>query len=88
MMMRLLMVFLALLLDHGRAASPNSGWLLAAAASATGVLLENPGHYRLAGGEHFPTVADMQNCQRLIAICVTLFLLTGVIAALLLTVYR
>lgn len=33
--------------DHGRTASPNAGWPMAAMAGALGVGLEKPGHYRL-----------------------------------------
>ena len=36
--------------DHGRTASPNAGWTMAAMAGALGVTLEKPGAYRLGHG--------------------------------------
>jgi adenosylcobinamide-phosphate synthase len=36
--------------DHGRTASPNAGWTMAAMAGALGVTLEKPGAYRLGAG--------------------------------------
>ena len=36
--------------DHGRTASPNAGWPMAAMTGALGVGLEKPGHYRLGDG--------------------------------------
>jgi adenosylcobinamide-phosphate synthase len=36
--------------DHGRTASPNAGWTMAAMAGALGVTLEKPGAYRLGDG--------------------------------------
>lgn len=36
---------------HGRTASPNAGWTMAAMAGALGVTLEKPGAYRLGCGE-------------------------------------
>jgi adenosylcobinamide-phosphate synthase len=37
--------------EHGRTASPNAGWTMAAMAGALGVTLEKPGAYRLGAGE-------------------------------------
>lgn len=36
--------------EHGRVASPNAGWTMAAMAGALGVALEKPGAYRLGSG--------------------------------------
>ncbi len=41
--------------EHGRTASPNAGWTMAAMAGALGVTLEKPGAYRLGSGP-LPTV--------------------------------
>lgn len=63
--------------EHGRTASPNAGWPMAAAAAACGVWLEKPGHYRLGGGRA-PGARDVQAARRLTlvaALLVTLPLL-------------
>jgi len=63
--------------EHGRTASPNAGWPMAAAAGACGVWLEKPGHYRLGGGRA-PGARDVQAARRLTlaaALLVTLPLL-------------
>lgn len=66
-----------MLRDQGQVASPNAGWPMTAAAGVLGVLLEKPGHYRLAGAEQYPLAADIQKCRRLVAVCVILFFLAG-----------
>jgi adenosylcobinamide-phosphate synthase len=43
--------------DHGRTASPNAGWPMAAMAGALGVGLEKPGHYRI-GDSPVPESAE------------------------------
>ena len=45
--------------DHGRTASPNAGWPMAAAAGALGVWLEKIDHYRLGHGRD-PAVSDLR----------------------------
>ena len=42
--------FTAMWRDHGRTASPNAGWTMAAMAGGLGVVLEKPGAYRLGSG--------------------------------------
>jgi adenosylcobinamide-phosphate synthase len=44
--------------DHGRTASPNAGWTMAAMAGALGVTLEKPGAYRLGEGP-LPTASTI-----------------------------
>ncbi len=53
--------------EHGRTASPNAGWTMAAMAGALGVALEKPGAYRLGTGG-LPTVATVDRAVRLIMI--------------------
>jgi adenosylcobinamide-phosphate synthase len=44
---------------HGRTASPNAGWTMAAMAGALGVSLEKPGAYHLGAGR-FPDAGDIE----------------------------
>jgi adenosylcobinamide-phosphate synthase len=44
--------------DHGRTASPNAGWTMAAMAGALGVALEKPPAYRLGHGP-LPPATDI-----------------------------
>ena len=63
--------------EHGRTASPNAGWPMAAAAGACGVWLEKPGHYRLGDGPP-PAASEVEAARRLTlvaALLVTLPLL-------------
>ncbi len=53
--------------QHGRTASPNAGWTMAAAAGALGVTLEKQGHYQLGTGER-PAAADIRQTQQLVAV--------------------
>jgi adenosylcobinamide-phosphate synthase len=52
---------------HGRTASPNAGWPMAAMAGALGVRLEKPGHYILGDGPE-PTAADISIAVRTVII--------------------
>ncbi|MBI4591775.1 MAG: cobalamin biosynthesis protein CobD [Candidatus Rokubacteria bacterium] len=49
--------------EHGRTASPNAGWTMAAMAGALGVALEKPGAYRLGSGAS-PTVETIDRAIR------------------------
>lgn len=49
--------------DHGRTASPNAGWTMAAMAGALGVELEKPGVYRLGNGD-LPTAEAIDRAIR------------------------
>lgn len=59
--------------DHGRTASPNAGWTMAAMAGALGVALEKPGAYRLGDGPA-PTPDDITRAVRLLAVAAALAL--------------
>ena len=52
--------------DHGRTASPNAGWTIAACAGLLGVALEKPGHYRIGGGSRDPFWYDVGAAARLV----------------------
>ncbi len=52
--------------DHGRTASPNAGWTMAAVAGALGVTLAKPGAYHLGDGRA-PEPADVVRAVRLMA---------------------
>jgi adenosylcobinamide-phosphate synthase len=52
---------------HGRTASPNAGWTMAAMAGALGVRLEKPGHYLLGEGAE-PTAADISIAVRIMIV--------------------
>jgi len=51
---------------HGRTASPNAGWTMAAMAGGLGVTLEKPGAYRLGLGR-LPDARDVEAAVRIMA---------------------
>lgn len=53
--------------QHGRTASPNAGWPMAAAAGALGVTLEKAGAYRLEGGVDLPGWEAIRRARLLVA---------------------
>lgn len=53
--------------DHGRTASPNAGWPMAAAAGALGVWLEKIDHYRLGSGRD-PAASDIRAVRTLVLV--------------------
>lgn len=53
--------------QHGRTASPNAGWAMAATAGALGVWLEKVDHYRL-GTDRAPVPSDIDRARRLVVI--------------------
>src|SRR5256712_674553 len=55
------------LAHHGRTASPNAGWPMAAAAGALGLRLAKPGPYSLGTG-HAPGPCDIRRARRHVAI--------------------
>lgn len=57
--------------DHGRTASPNAGWAVAAMAGALGIVLEKPGHYRLGEGM-LPAAGDIPRSVRLMTVAALL----------------
>jgi adenosylcobinamide-phosphate synthase len=69
--------------DHGRTASPNAGWTMAAMAGALGVTLEKPGSYRLGDGPS-PTPDHIIRAVHLMAVAAALTLPPLVAVSLLL----
>jgi adenosylcobinamide-phosphate synthase len=59
--------------DHGRTASPNAGWTMAAMAGALGVTLAKPGSYRLGDGPS-PTPDHITRAVHLMAVAAALAL--------------
>jgi adenosylcobinamide-phosphate synthase len=59
--------------DHGRTASPNAGWTMAAMAGALGVMLEKPGAYRLGDADP-PAPRHIGLAVRLLAVAAALTL--------------
>ena len=59
--------------DHGRTASPNAGWTMAAMAGALGVALTKPGAYRLGDGR-VPAPHDIVRSVRVMAVAAALAL--------------
>jgi adenosylcobinamide-phosphate synthase len=56
-----------MLAQHGRTASPNAGWTMAAMAGALRVSLEKPDHYVLGEGPE-PTPADISTAVRIMIV--------------------
>jgi adenosylcobinamide-phosphate synthase len=67
--------------DHGRTASPNAGWTMAAMAGALGVALEKPGAYRLGDGRS-PTADDIARAVGIMALGAALALVVAVTLSL------
>jgi adenosylcobinamide-phosphate synthase len=67
--------------DHGRTASPNAGWTMAAMAGALGVTVAKPGAYRLGDGR-VPTPDDIGRAVGLMAIAAAVVLSGAVALAL------
>ena len=65
--------------EHARAASPNAGWPMAAAAGALGVRLAKGDHYAF-GGDRDPRPADIARARRLVAVAAAL-VTVGVLAS-------
>jgi adenosylcobinamide-phosphate synthase len=59
--------------DHGRTASPNAGWTMAAMAGALGVRLEKAGHYVLGDGRE-PEAPDIGRARRIVRVAAALML--------------
>lgn len=73
----------AAFLDHGRTASPNAGWTMAAMAGALGVRLTKRGAYVLHAGGRPPDVVDVRRAGRVVlAASVAMVFLAAVCAAL------
>lgn len=72
--------------QHGRTASPNAGWTMAAMAGALGVTLEKPGQYQLGVGP-FPGPHTIGQAVRLIQLVTLLLVLVAASVALGLAVY-
>ena len=69
--------------QHGRTASPNAGWTMAATAGALNVTLEKVGYYRLEGGTTALRPTSIHRAMRVAGLTVTLFgLLLAVALAL------
>lgn len=58
--------------EHGRTASPNAGWTMAAMAGALGVALEKPGAYRLGVGL-LPTIGHIHRAVVVVLLASGLF---------------
>ncbi len=67
--------------QHGRTASPNSGWTMSAMAGALGVTLDKRGVYALEGGRGRPDVATMQRALRVADLCAGLVVVTALAVA-------
>jgi adenosylcobinamide-phosphate synthase len=70
-------------LQHGRTASPNAGWPMAAIAGALGVGLAKRGAYRLGEGPLPDSAEAIRRALRVVAVAsaVSVILATGVAAA-------
>jgi len=67
--------------DHGRTASPNAGWTMAAMAGALGVALEKPGAYRLGDGR-LPAPHDIARSVRVVGVAAAISLTLCTILAI------
>ena len=61
--------------EHGRTASPNAGWTMAAMAGLLGVRLEKPGQYVLGEGFRAPGPVDVLQAVRVMYLAATLGLM-------------
>ena len=66
--------------EHGRTASPNAGWTMAAMAGALSVALERPGSYRLGAGA-LPSASTIDRALRVMVAASGLALLASVTIA-------
>jgi adenosylcobinamide-phosphate synthase len=71
-----------MLAQHGRTASPNSGWTMSAMAGALGVTLDKRGVYALEGGQGRVDIATIRRALRLADVCAGLIVLLSVLVAL------
>jgi adenosylcobinamide-phosphate synthase len=69
--------------QHGRTASPNAGWPMAAMAGLLGVTLEKPGHYRLGDPSLAPDLPAIDHAAEIVKVTAVLSgLLAVAVAAL------
>jgi adenosylcobinamide-phosphate synthase len=71
----------AMLAQHRRTASPNSGWTMSAMAGALGVTLDKRGVYALEGGQGRLDTATIRRALRLADVCAGLIVLLSVLVA-------
>jgi adenosylcobinamide-phosphate synthase len=64
--------------DHGRTASPNAGWTMAAMAGALAVTLHKPAAYRLGRGP-LPEAADIERSIAIVSRAAGLALLAMIV---------
>jgi adenosylcobinamide-phosphate synthase len=69
--------------QHGRTASPNAGWTMAAMAGALGVRLEKPGHYVLGAGAE-PIAEDISTAVRIMTVAAGMSITAMALCAVLL----
>ncbi|MFN8455651.1 MAG: adenosylcobinamide-phosphate synthase CbiB [Anaerolineae bacterium] len=70
-----------MLAQHGRTASPNSGWTMSAMAGALGVTLDKRRVYALEGGRGRLDVTTMQRALRMADLCAGLVVVTALAVA-------
>lgn len=73
--------------DHGRTASPNAGWTMAAMAGALAVTLHKPAAYRLGRGP-LPEAADIERSIAIVSRAAGLALLAMIVLMVILETYR